>query len=224
MGKMGSSQKIWSFEELRNLCAAKGLPDSKIYQEALLWKKERALYHEEEYQKIWAELFSSHATLTVGSEEWNKAQFASEAHVEAAAQVLHSMGEVLAQIINKAVLSDELKEDAVSMTTVRDKLAKKQGTGKISQAINKFQNSAEFKYINAFVNIIKHRRLLDRVFHAEGGENKRNAHGVCFLEFRYKGNLYPFTWATDIIDQYKICIFELIQEIGNAVNDYLRRI
>lgn len=221
---MSEAQVFWSFEELRNLCKAKGKPDSRIYQETLLWKKERARYHEEEYQKIWAELFSSHATLTVGSEEWNKAQFASEAHVEAAAQVLSSMGDVLAQIINKAVLSDELKEDDVYMTKVRGKLGKKQGTDKISQAINKFQNSAEFKYINAFVNIIKHRRLLDRVFHAEGGENKRNAHGVCFLEFRYKGNSYPFTWATDIIGQYKIRIFELITEIGNAVNEYLRRV
>ena len=222
---MSSSQKIWSFEELRNLCAAKGLPDSKTYREALLWKQQRALYHEEQYHKIWTEFFSSLSGMDevkVGGRVWNKAQFASEAHVEAAAQVLHSMADVLAQIINKVVLCDDLSEYNVSLSSVVAKLKKKDGAHKIVVAIDKLQNSTEFRYINAFVNTIKHRRLLDRVYHMEYGENTRNEKAVCFQQFEYKGDCYGFTWAIDIIGPYKSRIFKLIIEIGNAVNEYLR--
>lgn len=219
---MGNSQKTWSFEELRNLCTNKGLPDSKIYQEALLWKQQRASYHAEQYDEIWRELFSSSTEIQVGGQDWNKAQFASEAHVEAAAQVLHSMADILAQIINKAVLCDDLREDDVSLSSVIPKLRGKSKAHKIVAAIDKLQNSTEFRYISAFVNTIKHRRLLDRIYHAEYGENKRNEKAVCFRKFEYKGNCYGFTWATDIIGPYKSRIFELISEIGNAVNEYLR--
>ncbi|MBA7632124.1 hypothetical protein ES703_39666 [subsurface metagenome] len=222
---MSSSQKTWNFEELRNLCTNKGLPDSKIYQEALLWKQQRASYHAEQYHKMWRELFSSlgkMGEIKVGGQVWNEAQFASEAHAEAAAQTLHSMADILAQIINKAVLYDGFPEDKVTLYRIVGKLKKQDSAHKIVAAIDKFRNSAEFRYIDAFVNTIKHRRLLDRSYHLEYGENTRNEQAVCFQEFEYKGHRYRFTWATDIIGPYKSRIFELIIEIGNAVNEYLR--
>ena len=222
---MSSSQKTWNFEELRDLCINKGLPDSKIYQEALLWKQQRASYHAEQYHKIWSELFSSLGELgetKVGGQVWNEAQFASEAHVEAAAQALHSMADILAQIINKAVLRDGFPEDKVTLYRIVGKLKKQGIAHKIVAAIDKLQNSEDFRYIDAFLNTIKHCRLLNRIYHMEYGEDKRNEKAVCFQQFEYKGHRYGFTWATDIIGPYKSCIFELIMEIGNAVNQYLR--
>lgn len=219
---MDSLRKTWSFEELRASCAAKGLPDSKIYQEALLWKKWRVSYHAEQYHKIWRELFSSSTEIQVGGHDWNEAQSASEAHIEAAAQALHSMADILAQIINKVVLRDNLAEGGVALSNIADKDKNKRIPPKIIAAIDKLLSSAEFRCIDAFVNTIKHRRLLDRIYHMEYGENTRNEKAVCFQEFEYKGDCYGFTWATDIIDPYKSRIFELILEIGNAVNEYLR--
>jgi len=219
---MGSSQKTWSFEELNNLSAAKGLPGSRVYQQALLWKRWRASYHAEQYDEIWSRLFSSSDEIQVGGEDWNKAQFASEAHTEAATQVLHSMVDILAQIINKVVLRDGLPEDKVTLNSIVRELGKQGIANKIVAAIDKLQNSEEFRYINAFVNTIKHRRLLDTTYRLEYGKGKRNEKAVCFREFEYKGDSYGFTWATDIIGPYKNRIVELISEIGIAVNEYLR--
>ncbi len=157
----------------------------------------------------------------MGGRDWNEAQLASEAHVEALAHVLHSMVDVVAQIINKVILRDELDKDCVSLPRVKAKLKEKDGTQNILSAINKLQNSAEFRYINAFVNTIKHQRILNRVWHAEYGKGKRNQRAVCFKKFEYKGKSYDFTWATDIIEPYRKRIYGYIVKIGNAVNEYL---
>jgi len=224
--KMDSSRKTWSFEELRSLCAAKGLPDSKIYREALEWKRWRASYHAkqyERYQKRLDKLFPPQHKRDIN--KWICLREASEAHVEAAAQALHSMADILAQIINKAVLRGDFKERDVSLSSAFvEKLEKKAGAHKIVAALDKLRNSAEFRYINAFVNTIKHRRLLETTYHLEYGQGKRNEKAVCFQKFEYNGDCYGFTWATDIVGLYKSRIVELICEIGNAVNEYLRRI
>lgn len=216
-----SKRKTWNFKELRHLCLAKGLPDSQVYQDTLLWKQWRASYHAEQYREIWMELFSSSNEIQVGGKGWNKAQFASEAHVEAMAQALHSMADILAQIINKTVLCAEFSEGDVKLSKILNELKKKPQASKIVERINKLQNSVEFRYIDAFVNTIKHRRLLDRVFHVEYGEGKRNDKAVCFRKFEYKGSRYGFIWATDIIGPYRDRILKLISEISNAVNEYV---
>lgn len=221
---MGSSRKIWSFKELRNLCVANGLPDSKIYQDALVWKQWRITYHAVEYRKFQKKLDKLFLPQTQAHKnKWVRTEKASEAHVEAAAQALHSMADILAQIINKVVLCGHFEEGDVCLSSVINQLKETDGANKIICAINNLLNSAEFSYINAFVNTIKHRRLLETTYHLEYGENKRNEKAVCFKQFEYKNDCYDFTWATDIIGPYKSRIFELISEIGNAVNEYLRQ-
>lgn len=217
-------RKTWNFKELRDLCATKGLPDSQVYQDTLFWKRQRSSYHAEQYREIWREFFSSSNEIQVGGEGWNRAQFASEAHVEAMAQVLHSMADILAQIINKVALCAKFLEGDVKLSKILKELEKKPQAVKIVERINKLQNSDEFGYIDAFVNTIKHRRLLDRVFHLEYGKGKRNDKALCFRKFEYKGNWYGFTWATDIIGPYRNRILELVSEVGNAVNEYVREI
>ncbi|HKZ82296.1 MAG TPA: hypothetical protein VJ793_01410 [Anaerolineae bacterium] len=112
----------WNLEELRNLCAAKGLPDSTVYQNALYWKLQRADFHKKQSETIWSNLFSAHQELQIYGEEWIQAQFAYESHVEAAMQSLHSMADILAQIINQAILNGALLEDEVSFSGVLDRL------------------------------------------------------------------------------------------------------
>ena len=176
-------RKTWNFKELRDLCATKGLPDSQVYQDTLFWKRQRSSYHAEQYREIWREFFSSSNEIQVGGEGWNRAQFASEAHVEAMAQVLHSMADILAQIINKVALCAKFLEGDVKLSKILKELEKKPQAVKIVERINKLQNSDEFGYIDAFVNTIKHRRLLDRVFHLEYGKSKRNDKALCFRKF-----------------------------------------
>jgi len=158
----------------------------------------------------------------VGGQEWNEAVFASTAETEAAAQALFSMGDILAQIVNKSVLKEPLPEAQVSLPEVHKHL-EEQGYAPIVVAqIESLQKSNEFKYLSAFVNTIKHRHLLDINFRAERGEGTRNTQGIRFKDFEYKGRNYPVTWATDILNSYKKRIAVLICAVGNAINDYLR--
>jgi hypothetical protein len=220
---MEKTVKTWSFKELSSLSSAKNLPDSEQFQVALGWKRRRVKYHAEEYHEIWRHLFSSSDKIQMGGVDWGKAQLAAEANVEAAAQVMHSMADILAQIINKTILKGELKEHSVTLSLVLKKLEKKLNSRGIVSSINKFMDSTEYKYINAFVNTIKHQRLLDITYNIEPEKGTSYPKGICFKEFEYKGKKYERVFAVDILDSYKSYITDLIIDIGHEVNNYISK-
>ena len=216
----------WDYEELRKLCQAQGVQDSTVHQNALQWKVWRADYHAETAKAIWNELdqvFRAKGGIgVVGDRDWQKADFASTAETEAAAQALHSMADILAQIVNKSVLKKPLPETQVTLSKVCEDLKKQMDASNVMSKVVALQTSKEFDYLNAFVNTIKHRRLLDTEWSAEYGKDTRNEEGIRFKAFIYKGRSYSTIWASDILDGYKKRIADLICAVGNAVNDYLR--
>ena len=215
-------EKIWNFKELNILSDKKKLPDTKVYQNTLIWKKQRAYYHAELCEDIWTTLITSSEKITLGGAKWNKAQISTEANVESTAQLLHSMADIMAQIINKVILKGK-DEENISLGKVLVELQKHNNIKEIVTAIKKLKNSPEFEYINAFVNTIKHRRLLDTTYYmVRNGSIPNMTKGICFQEFEYKGKKYEKMFANDIIGQYKSRIIDLIIEIGNSINDYLR--
>lgn len=78
-----------------------------------------------------------------------------------------------------------------------------------------------FKYIEAFCNTIKHRRLIKTDFRAEYGENAKNESGLRFEEFMFKGGTYPQTWGSDILEKYRFHILDLLTEVGLNINKYI---
>jgi len=214
----------WDLKELNNLCINKNLPDSKVYQESLLWKKELVLFHSKNSNEAWNKLFRRHLhkKLIVGNKNWQDAHLASEAHVICAAQALHSMGDILGQIINQVILPGALSEDEVSLRNVLSRLNEEVIAPNIVTKIQQLKDSPEFKYIDAFVNITKHRRILKTEYRAEGGPGTRNDQGIIFKQFNYKNENYPITWAKDIVGPYKNKIFIYICDVGNSINSYLR--
>ena len=211
----------WDFIKLNKLCRTKELPDSKIYQKALVWKREIALFHSGQSAIVWDKLFFAHQKLKVGDKKWWNTYLASEAHVIAAAQASHSMADILGQIINQVLLCGTLPEDRVTLNNVLCKINEEAIAPDIFYKITGFKNSTEFKYIDAFVNTIKHRRVLDTNYHAEYGADKRNDQGILFEKFIYKNNNFPTTWAKDIVGPYRVKIFKDICTIGNSINSYL---
>lgn len=212
----------WDYEELRKLCNKKGAPDSTVYQNALQWKIWRVDYHAERVEAVWNDLMAKRkGPIEVGGQEWQKAEFASTAETEAAAQALHSMADILAQIVNKVVLDKPIPEGQVYLADVLKKLKRQGNASNIVSKIKLLKSSKEFKYLNAFVNTIKHRRLLDTDYRAEYGQGTRNEKGIRFKAFKYNGR-HPTVWASDILGDYKKRIVDLICAVGNAVNAYLR--
>lgn len=103
----------WSFEELRDLCRRRGVPESTIYQTSLEWRWRRADFHAEKAEEIWKELFST--SFSTGEQRFYEEVFSYEAHAEACIQSLHSMADLLGQIINVVILQKRFKEDQVSL-------------------------------------------------------------------------------------------------------------
>jgi hypothetical protein len=131
------------------------------------------------------------------------------------------MADILGHIINQVVLCGALPEHNVSLYSVLCELHKKAVAPDILTKVTKFKNSTEFEYIDAFVNTIKHRRILDTNYHAEYGTGKRNDQGILFKNFIYKNKKFPTTWAKDIVGPYRDKIFKDISDIGNSINSYL---
>jgi len=211
----------WDFKKLNKLSKTKKLPDSKVYQKALVWKREIVLFHSEQSTIVWDKLFCAHQKLIVGDKKWWDTHIASEAHIIAAAQALHSMADIIGQIINQVLLCGALPENKVTLYNVLCELNKKAIAPNILTKVTKFKNSTEFEYIDAFVNITKHRRVLDTNSHAEYGPDKRNNQGILFKNFIYRNKKFPTTWAKDIVGPYRAKIFKDICDIGNSINSYI---
>ncbi len=217
--------KTWSFEELRGLCRGKGISDNVIsnfstYGTSLDWRYHRAKFHAEQAHNIWKDLVSQ--SFSFGDERYNEAEFSYEAYVEACVQSLHSMADILGQIINIVLLGGHFSEDNASLKKVAGYIKKGGIAPNVLTNLKELLDSKEFRYIEAFCNTIKHRRLIKTQFRAEYGGDYRNEEGLVFEEFNYKAVTYPKTWAKDIIDKYREKVFNMVVEVGLKINDFMR--
>ncbi|MFC1788762.1 hypothetical protein ACFLZE_02460 [Thermodesulfobacteriota bacterium] len=212
----------WKFAELNKLCEEKGISDAKIYQNSLNWRWKRADYHAKMASKVWADLFKE--SFSFVDQRCYEAIFSYEAQVESCVQALHSLGDILAQIINVFVLNSRFMEDRVSIKIVVGVMEKENLAPEMAKSTRKLLDDHLFNYIEAFCNTIKHRRLIKTEFRAEYGENARNESGLRFEEFIFKGNTYPQTWGSDIIEKYRFHILDLITDVGLNINKYIATI
>jgi len=212
----------WQFSELNKLCEEKGIPDAKLYQNSLGWRWKRADYHAEVASKVWVDLFKE--SFSFVDQRCYEAIFSYEAQVESCVQSLHSQADILAQIINVLVLSNRLTEESVSIKTVVKILEDEGIAPAVAKSSRQLIDDEIFQYIEAFCNTIKHRRLIKTDFRAEYGENARNESGLRFEEFTFKGNAYPQTWGSDILEKYRFHLLDLITEVGLNINAYIASI
>jgi len=212
----------WSFEELNKLCERKGISHAKVYQNALAWRWKRADYHAEIASRVWSDLFKE--SFSFVDQRCYEAIFSYEAQVESCLLALHSLGDILSQIINVLVLGSRLTEDSVSIKKVVDMMEKKGAAPDVARTARQLLDDKVFNYVEAFCNTIKHRRLLKTNFRAEYGENARNESGLLFEGFVFKGNAYPETWGSEILKKHRFHVLDLITEIGLSINEYVSSI
>jgi hypothetical protein len=216
--------KTWSFKKLRELCRKKGISERVIakfstYATSLDWRYARAKFHAEQADHVWEELFAK--SFTFGDEIYNVAAFSYEAYVEACVQSLHSMGDILGQIINIVILENILCEETLYLNRVADYMEQNGIASDILNELKKLINSNEFCYIKAFCNTIKHRRLIKSQFRNDYDKNYYKL-GLVFDEFNYKVKTYPQTWGDDIIDKYREEIINLVIEVGIKISNYFK--
>ncbi len=215
----------WNFNKIREACKENNLTCPEIYLMSLSWQHWKAWYHAQQAQKVWDEFKSAHPgshEIGGGNKQWWDAYYTSAAETEATVQTLHAEADIIAQTVNQIILRQPIPEKDVAISTISDMLRSQNLAPNVVTKIEKFRSSKEFKYINAFCNTAKHRNLIHKQWHVEGGEGTRNEEGVRFLAFSYKGHNFPITWASDINGPYRETLGRLVKEIGNAIIDHLR--
>ena len=115
-----------------------------------------------------------------------------QANVQAALHNARAVYDLLAQLINKALLNNKFTVKDCSLHKVRNELA----DSELKQFLLTLNSSQSFKYVNAFVNTIKHRDLVNLNAQIDFVENRS---GIRFSSFIYEGKEYPSLWAEDAL-------------------------
>ena len=121
------NEKIyWNYKELRNLSKQKGIPDSTVYLNTLEFKGRRARFFADKSNKAIDRWKKSRPNVNLNDpeimQEIGEATFGAEAYAEAALWNLHTMADVLAQIMNVILLQARLSEEAVSFKKIKDEI------------------------------------------------------------------------------------------------------
>jgi hypothetical protein len=161
-----------------------------------------------------------------GSEEGEPFEFAvlmTEAHAIAAAQALHSIIDILADVIYIALRLNEkgsIPERRRNLHNV-SQLAKDKQLSAESETI---LASKVFRYLTAYVNTTKHRRLVNHRFTEELVEPKR--FGLRFLPFRYEFSdndvkMFPSEWVDEFLKESLSFVSEAATKIGSRLETLL---
>jgi hypothetical protein len=112
------------------------------------------------------------------------ATLVSEAHIHGCFYVARSMFDMFAQLVNGLVLNSSIPVDRCDIWKVHKALAASDLKAQIEQLLD----SAWFDYTSAFVNTIKHRRLVQHSFTVSFEDNVA---GIRIGAFEYEGTPYP---------------------------------
>lgn len=202
------------------------------------WKLFIARYHADESKAIIGRLIShpskdeyveaiklifEQASGADKGREFALALFQSEAHMIAYAQSLHSLADILSQIIYYSLnleknLKKPIGEDIRSLKKVNKGIKDISQFNKLHLEVNNFLKSDKFRYLEAYVNTTKHRSLIPTIYSVDFVENIDPTHGLKIAGFKYNGNPYETKWAKEFIETDLKYIEETFVNIGNKIN------
>src|SRR4028119_18538 len=99
------SDKTWNTQELLDFCRKDLTDNADVYVKSVRSKIERILFLVDRFT------VTEDLTLKLGSAQFRKTQLEVEIYIESIASNLHSLADVLAQIINEIVLKPLLPCD-----------------------------------------------------------------------------------------------------------------
>lgn len=203
-----------------------------------IWKLFIAQYHAEESKAIIGKLIShpskegyvaatklilEQASGTDKGREIDLALFQAEAHMIAYAQSLHSLADILSQIIYYSLkldkhLKKQIDEKGRYLSKVSKAIKSLQQFNKLYLEVNHLLNSDKFNYLRAYVNTTKHRSLIPTTYSVDFVESITPTHGLKIAEFEYDGNSYKTKWAWEFIETDYKYFKEAFDNIGNIIN------
>ena len=216
----------WNIQELETLCESKGLLSPKLFVQTLLHQKRRVIYHADESIKIMEHYHKDYGPVIdlnseIHMQALGEAEFRSICHAEACLQTMHAMANSLSQVVNITLVNKPLSIGRVSLDEMIRILNGENKTKAFAQKLKHLRSSKQFRYIEAFVNTIKHRNLLTCSFRAEAGIDSRNDSGVVVAAFEYRSRHYSAKWIKDIFDDCRYMLKEYVS-IGYEINKSLQ--
>lgn len=225
------SDKTWKTQELLDICSQNVTDEAAVYVASVRSKIARILFIKDRFTA------SVNQPLKISTSEFINTQIEVEIYIESLASNLHSLTDVLGQIINVIILKPllpsekHLSSETVTIKKVTTQLAeltldsvKRTYADEIIHAVNNLDKSEEFSYISGFVNTIKHRRLLNTTFYLNKDNGSLIDWGFKLDAFEYKGNCFLQKWCKTIVIQDREKIIDLIFDIGNSINNLCRAI
>ena len=153
-----------------------------------------------------------------------QAEFKSECYIIGFAHIIHSVSDIMAQVIYYALnlnkkLGSEIPEQNRKLSTILKKLEKLNLATKLRSLIEQYLNSPEYKYLNAYTNTVKHRSLIDKSYYL--GAVPPYEHGFKIKEFEYRGEKYSSKMSYDFTGGNFLELKKKIINIGNEINNFL---
>jgi len=141
-------------------------------------------------------------------------KIALQAHIQSAIHNARALYDLTSQLINELLLPEPIE---IYDCTINN-LIKKMIYSDLKSTIENAIESESYKYVNAFVNVIKHRNLVAFNSHFKLVENKA---GILFNTFKYRKEIYPELWAIDALEKSLNVKNEIIT-IGEKLNEHLK--
>jgi hypothetical protein len=158
-------------------------------------------------------------------ESFAEAVSMTEAHAIAAAQALHSVIDILVDVIYIALRLNEMKAIPERYRTLQ-RVARlvKPINEQLSADLEAVRTSDDFRYLSAYVNTTKHRRLIDHHFTWEIDDSRR--FGLQFVPFRYEFSVddvatFPSKWTDDFLRESLAFVSDAVTTIGQKLEALL---
>jgi hypothetical protein len=119
--------------------------------------------------------------------------------------------DIAAQVLNVAFLGNSLSEETVSFESVKKKADRSPACdGALLQQLTAISNFDLYKQVMAFVNVIKHRRLLHSSYRFVSGPKTGYRRGIVIAAFKYKEQQISNLWTEDMLADYDIFKKEIV--------------
>lgn len=137
-----------------------------------------------------------------------------QANLQACVHNSMALYDIFSQLINYVLLNNEFKIERCDIRRVRDRLPE----SVFKRQLLDVMDSKEFKHIDAMVNVLKHRMIVEfstRVCFVE------DRSGVHFKSFTYRDKNYKALWGIELLD-YVLKVKNDIVFLGEALNKELK--
>ena len=223
----------WDLKKLRQLIADRSGEQragvAEPYIQSFAGKFELLSVHFQEARSVFPDFYNKsspstidafRAMLSTGEKRNNfyLAKLKYEAFALGAAQTQHSVSDVLAHLLAVAMGLQESPEVRLKLPGVKKQLLDQE----LKASIDKLLGLPEYRFLQDFVNINKHMRLVDARYHISTPENGEERHGVRFKSFSYSGRHHLERWGDQLFSELKK-VAEAQVGIGMQLNTVLGR-